>query len=164
VAFVRAKTIKGQKYAYFVQNKWVKGKVKQVTKKYLGKIIFLEPEKDSEEIILDAKKTKKQLILDILRHTFYKYGFIDHTRKNAVLKGSLEVHLSSGSITDTGKNVVLQLNDRYVYPALLLSLLDFYQPEAEDERPGTRLAKVFSDAGIAITPDQFVLLYKKIYT
>ena len=39
--FVRAKTIKNKKYGYLVENIWKNGKVKQKTKKYLGKIVFI---------------------------------------------------------------------------------------------------------------------------
>jgi hypothetical protein len=39
--FIRAKSVKGKKYAYLVENIWKKGKVKQVVKKYIGKIVSL---------------------------------------------------------------------------------------------------------------------------
>ena len=48
--FVRAKTIKGKKYGYLVQNVWKKNKVSQKVKKYLGPIINLESNYSSEPL------------------------------------------------------------------------------------------------------------------
>ncbi|MEA3414159.1 MAG: hypothetical protein U9Q99_01390, partial [Nanoarchaeota archaeon] len=62
-----------------------------------------------------------------------------------------------------GKNVVLLLNKRYVYPKLFELLLDFFEPESEDDKKGKKLAFRLKDAGIHISQEHFIQLYKKIY-
>lgn len=162
MAFVRAKKIKGKEYGYLVQNLWKKGKVKQVTKKYLGKIIVCEGE--DGHIEANPSLSKKEFILELLVHYFALFGFEKHPRKLAVVKDDITIHFPSKKIMQNDKAVVLKLNERYVYSGLLSRLLDFYEPEGEDERPGTRLAQACSDIGLTIHPQSFITLYKKIYT
>jgi hypothetical protein len=42
MAFKRIKRIKGHKYLYLVESKWVNGKCHQTVLKYLGKVIDKE--------------------------------------------------------------------------------------------------------------------------
>lgn len=160
--FVRAKLIKGKPYGYLVENEWVKGKVKQVTKKYLGRIY--QPKKIHEQFAAISEDfDKKSFIIELIAQELQRHGFVKHERKQAYVLDTLEVHLLNGIITANGKKAVLQLNDRYVYAGNLQRLLDFYEPESEDDRPGTRLAAAFSDIGVAVQPQDFVTLYRKIY-
>lgn len=162
--FVRAKTIKGQKYAYLVKNVWKKGKVKQVTKKYLGRIIFLPDTNPSfSPISVDFSSSLKDCMVSLLKNEFFSRGFSAHSRQNAVVFEDIIINFSTFKITNDGKNVVLFLNNRYFYPELIRDFVTFYQPESEDDVPGQRLAQAFSDAGVSISKENFVLLYKKIY-
>ena len=61
------------------------------------------------------------------------------------------------------KNVVLFFNQRYVYPKLLELILDFYEPETEDDKKGEKLAFRLRDAGIRIAQEDFIQLYRAIY-
>ena len=77
--FVRTKKIKGQRYAYLVQNKWVDGQVKQKVKKYLGKVY--SPEKISEtpfyeqHVNYDENENHKNMIKDIVKLELVNHGF-----------------------------------------------------------------------------------------
>jgi hypothetical protein len=73
------------------------------------------------------------------------------------------VNLSKGTIREQEKQVVLFMNDRYIRQRLFKDLLDFFAPESEDDVKGKKLAQAFSDAGIRISQENFVQLYKKIY-
>jgi len=162
--FVRAKTLKGKKYAYLVQNIWKKKKVTQIVKKYLGKIISI-----NNECIKEPKSAKtydwdapvKLIIREIIVDEFERKGFI---RKNwRLIKDDLIINLSTCKITESDKNVVLFVNGRYLYGKLLDFLQNFYEEEEEFGTKGEKLAKSFSDSGINIEKDVFIELYKKIY-
>ena len=163
--FVRAKTIKGQKYAYLVKNVWKKGKVRQVTKKYLGRIISL-PESNESFIPLDVdfSQSLKECMISLLKNEFYSRGFSDHSRQNAVVFDNIILNFSTQKISKDGKSVVLFFNNRYFYQGLLKDFIYFYQPEGSDDIKGQKLAQLFSDAGVSISKEDFVSLYKKIYT
>ena len=51
--FVRAKTVKGKKYGYLVENTWKRGKVKQVVKKYLGRVVTLDEPVNESSLDVD---------------------------------------------------------------------------------------------------------------
>ena len=160
--FVRAKTVKGKKYAYLVRNKWKKGKVKQEIVKYLGKIVEIpDPNTDFEFYEVDFSKNKLSCFRDIISKEFLSRGFI--RKRNKLVYEDLIIDLVSGKIFQKDQAVVLLLNGRYFYRSILNSLLDFFQPESDEERKGERLAKAFSDAGIAVLKEDFVNLYRKIY-
>lgn len=162
--FVRAKTIKGQKYGYLVKNVWKKGKVRQETKKYLGKIVLIpDPNYSFTPLEVNFSSSLKDCMIILIKNEFYSRGFSNHTRQNAVVFENIIINFSSNKITCDDKNVVLFLNNRYFYSETLKALLNFYQPESEDDIKGQHLAQAFSDAGISISKDDFVNLYKKIY-
>ncbi len=160
--FVRAKIVKEKQYAYLVENDWAKGKVKQKVKKYLGRILSIEDiSQENTFPKIDFSLDKKEYIKQIVATEFFKKGFF--LEKNFLLNGEIKISLTTGKITNNKKDVVLFINERYLYKDLLESLLDFFQPEAEEDTKGKKLATAFSDAGISIAPEHFVSLYKKIY-
>jgi hypothetical protein len=160
--FVRAKTIKGKKYAYLVKNQWKKGKVKQQVKKYLGPIISISEKTTTTNLIkIDFSEQSKECIRNIISNEFILRGFI---RKQArLLFDDLIVSFATNKITKNNINCVLFINDRYLYGELLDDLQNFFAPESTEDRPGKKLAQTFSDAGIPISQEEFINLYKKIY-
>ncbi len=160
--FVRAKAVKNKQYAYLVENSWVKGRVRQKVKKYLGKILVLDDARDVDGLLeIDSSLSKKEYISQIICLEFFKRGFL--LENNVLINDSINIFLLTGDITFQGKKVVLFMNGRYLYKDILESLLDFFQPEAKDDVKGKKLASAFSDAGISIAPEHFIALYKKIY-
>jgi len=161
--FVRAKTIKGKKYAYLVENIWKNKKVSQKVKDYLGNIVELSDELIKEPNSVenyDWNQPLKLLFREIICDQFVSRGFI---RKKWILKkDNLTINLSTNKIKKDDQEIVLFLNGRYLYGKLLNQIQNFYDVEEEDT-PGQKLAKLFSDAGISISKDVFVMLYKKIY-
>ncbi|MCF7798738.1 hypothetical protein K9M74_02440 [Candidatus Woesearchaeota archaeon] len=160
--FVRAKKVKEKQYAYLVENDWVKGKVKQKVKNYLGRIIQVPP--INELVIvspIDFSLSKKDCIRQLITAEFLKRGF--SLKGNFLINEDIKISLNTGKITADKKNVVLLINERYLYYQLLDNLLDFFAPESEEDTKGEKLATAFSDAGIAIASEHFIALYKKIY-
>jgi len=162
--FVRAKTIKGQKYAYLVKNTWKKGHVKQETKKYLGRILNIsDPNSSFNSFDIDFSSSLKDCMVLLIKKEFFSRGFVDHSRQNAIIFDDIIINFSTQKILKNDKNVVLFINNRYFYHDLLKDLLNFYQPESSDDVKGQKLAQLFSDSGISISKEDFVNLYKKIY-
>lgn len=168
--FVRAKTVKGKKYAYLVKNIWKKGKVKQITKKYLGKIIDLSQiDYIEQDTIIDFSQNNDLCMKQLIVNEFLSLGFIfddKHTLRKGELKSKEEIIIKltkKVKIIQNKKDVVLFFNKRYVYPKLIELLLHFYEPESEEDKKGEKLAFRLRDAGINIAQEDFIKLYKKIY-
>lgn len=161
--FVRAKTIKQKKYGYLVENVWKKNKVSQKVKKYLGPIIFVNTDLNFNLTSVenyDWNKPIKLLFRDIISDFFIQLGF---ERKNCkLIKDNLTINLATCKITLDEKDVVLELNQRYLYGKTLFYMQNFIKDE-EEQVKGTKLAELFSNYGISIDKDVFVSLYKRIY-
>ncbi|MFP4118877.1 MAG: hypothetical protein ACLFTH_02370 [Candidatus Woesearchaeota archaeon] len=159
--FVRAKKVKGRYYGYLVDNKWVDGKVRQKVKKYLGPIRELSDTGSDLYFDLDTTTSSRSCLRDCIAQEFISRGFA--RVKNRLKKEDLTIDLVTGRIRSGNKSVVLFLNGRYLHDTLLRHLLSFNEPESEEDTPGKRLARAFSDAGIGIDKTVFILLYKKLY-
>ena len=175
--FVRAKTVKGKKYAYLVKNVCKKGKVKQITKKYLGKIIDLSEtkqkvEENNESFFennIDFSQNINSIMKQLIINEFESLGFVfdsKHTLRKGEPKSKEEIIIKltkKVKFLQNKKHVVLFFNNRYVYPKLIELLLDFYEPESEDDKKGEKLAFRLRDAGINIEQEDFIQLYRLIY-
>ena len=132
--FVRAKTIKGKKYAYLVKNQWKRGKVKQHVKKYLGPIIDAPVRIDSSEpITVDFSRSSRDCIRNIISNEFISRGFV---RKQArLILDDITISFANNKITKGDSDCVLFINDRYFYGGLIDDLQNFFAPESTDDRP-----------------------------
>ncbi|MBN1175237.1 hypothetical protein JXA48_01195 [Candidatus Woesearchaeota archaeon] len=160
--FVRAKTIKGKKYAYLVKNQWKKGKVKQHVKKYLGPIVEIPPKSEVfSPIQINFDEPSKECIRNIISNEFISRGFI---RKQArLIFEDIVISFANNKVTKGESECVLFINDRYLSGFALDDLQNFFAPESTEDRPGKKLAQTFSDAGIPVSQEEFINLYKKIY-
>lgn len=160
--FVRAKTIKGKRYAYLVKNQWKKGKVCQQVKKYLGLIVEVSPKNELFKFKeIDFSLSTKKCIRDIISNEFLSRGFI--SKQARLIFNDVVINFSTNKITKNNSNCVLFINGRYLYGAHLDNLQNFFAPESSEDKPGKKLAQAFSDAGILISQEEFINLYKKIY-
>jgi hypothetical protein len=160
--FVRAKTIKGKKYGYLVENSWKKGKVKQQVKKYLGKIVDIPNLEEFEAVDVEFKN-RKQYISQIIFNDLIQRGFTHDAKKKELTFDVITLSYFPFKVKENNKDVVLNLNKRYVYADLLNELCSFYEPESDSSRPGEKLARAFREAGIQIAKENFVTLYKELY-
>lgn len=154
--FVRIKRIKGQKYAYLVQNSWTKEGTRQKVAKYLGKV--LKPEKRQN------KGLKEFLGIENLPE------YISRTELKGILKDLvlLELHnhglpselFSHETLTfaEGSRGLVLEINQGYLCSHTLNSLLQY---KSEDDE-GFKLADLLLGAGLSIEQDFFVGLFERL--
>lgn len=147
MAFIRLKKISGKQYACLVENTWTPRGPRQQVKQYLGKFIPLE----SGEIGPSQPDITSVIAAELRAH-----GFNDQ-----LTLGKVKVNLRLCSVREGKKKVVLGMNGGFFCDNTLRKLLRF-QPSVE-VTPGYLLARAFSDAGIRVSKEQFVNIYKKVY-
>lgn len=149
MAFIRLKRVGKERYAYLVDNEWTPRGPRQKVKRYLGKYIELP---DEEPAPLPATPvTPGALITSELRGR----GFSSKLELDGI-----KVNLRLCTVKQNGKNVVLGLNGGFFCAFTLRKLLHFTaQHEAV---AGYALARAFSDAGIRVTREDFVSIYRRV--
>lgn len=157
--FIRIKKIKEKHYAYHVQNRRVYGKVKQKVKEYLGKayiskktnnISFFEFVK-SDASSYHQGKSYKEIIEDLIRWELFKNNL-----------NEIQVNTKRYSVSQENQNVVLKLNDGYLYNKTLTELLKFQAVGDDEYFIGQEFAELFVKAGIDIPKELFVKMFEKI--
>jgi hypothetical protein len=161
MSFVRAKKIKGKKYAYLVENTWEKKKVKQKVKEYLGRIIECKQIKENS-VFLDFEKKPQEIIFDLIKRDLLRLGFAQVEEKIFILE-EVTVDCNTYNILKKNKPCVLEINHQYLYKNNLSQLCNYHEPETTDSQPGKKLAKLLMSSGIEISPEEFIQLYKKLY-
>ncbi len=169
MSFIRTKKIKGKEYAYIVENKWKKrgNKVKQKTKKYLGRVYrhskveekdfcdFLNIE-DIESYI--AEKDKKEIINDLVRWELSNHGFKE--QEGRLIKESCFLDIGKKKVyNERGNDIALGFNEGFLTGYAMRKLHNF---TAEDEEEGYDFAKMFIEAGINVPKGVFVGIFKKV--
>ncbi len=157
MSFIRIKRINGKEYAYLVENKWYKRKVKgkgkgprQKVSKYLGRVYKFN--KTNNNDFLNFKN-----INDIEQ-------YIKNNRKNEIIKDLVEwelfrhnvdkeefyIDFSNKKIIKDEKEVSLRINEGFLNSYTLNRLFNL--------RAGNSyfLAKCFVEAGIEIPKEVFV--------
>ena len=156
--FVRLKKIKGNFYAYHVENKRINGKVKQTSKKYLGKAII--PKKHRSQDFNDfikkdykeySKKDYKKIIFDLIKFELDNYNLV-----------KIDVNLEKPIIEKDNMPVVIKLNDGFLYSQTIKNLLDFKPANDDNYLVGKEFAELFVKAGINIPKELFVELFEKM--
>lgn len=157
--FIRTKKIKGQDYAYLVENSWTKKGTRQKVKDYLGRVFPIDVEKDIE---FEAKEgaTAKEIVINLIKWELQKRGFDQD--KGVLKKDNLKVDLNTFEVKNSSRNAVIKLNDGFLCSHTIKQLLTFASYGEEDE-VAVELATIFSDAGIQIPKEIFINLYQKIY-
>ena len=154
--FIRTKKIKGQSYAYLVQNSWTSKGARQKVAKYLGKAHKVERkhEKKLSEFLsvsnLDeyvSNKAYDELIHDLIRLELHNHG----TEESFELK--------EGSVkSKSGKEAIILANQGFICSETLKAL-KAYRPDSDN---GYVLASLLTFAGIKADEDIFVRLFEKV--
>ena len=167
MTFVRTKKIKGNEYAYIVENKWKKrgNKVKQKTKKYLGRVYrfdrvnvmdFYEHYDISDVDEYLKQNSKDKIILDLIKLGLFNYGFEEKdgkfVRENCFFDGKR-------FFSRRGK-IALAFNEGFLSDFTLKRVLNF---KADVEEDGAIFAKYFVESGLAVPQDVFVGIFSKIF-
>jgi len=164
MAFIRVKNIKGNKYAYLVENTWKKrkGASRQKVGKYLGKVISLQ-RTGKEEFTRPLPETKEGIALTLVEHELLQHGFVKEGEN--LIQMDLRFSLPLKRFVDAkGKEdrIVLEMNEGFLCRETLAALLRF-KPRREDEREDAiALAKAFLEAGLRVPHAAFVAYFEKI--
>lgn len=164
--FIRTKKIKGQDYAYLVENKWTKKGTRQKVKAYLGRVVDVKIAKDVDFSLGSegsAKEITKSLIKwELLRHGFEENRCLSSSRKTVIAKDNIIIDLRKLSIKSKGRDVVLRINEGFMCSHSLKHLLRFKSYGEEDE-VGVELATAYAEAGIMIPKELFIEIYQKVF-
>ncbi len=155
--FVRVKKIKGNYYAYNVQNRRVRGKVKQRVKGYIGKTLI--PKKTNEKDFFEFtgkdvnsyKKHLKETVEDLIKWELFKHDLKD-----------VKIDIKKSSLTKDNEKIVIKLNEGYLYDKTIKSIIKFHAVGDDEYFIGKEFAEVFVKAGIDIPKELFVKLFEKI--
>jgi len=168
MAFIRTKKIKGNEYAYIVENTWKRKKTKQKTKKYLGRVY--RPDRvnmmdfyefysigDSGQYI--QEKSKEEIIEDLVKLELFNYGFTE--TKGVWGRNGCFFRIKDKKVYNKrGNHVAIAFNEGYLTTYALKNILSF---RAEIEEEGYDFAKLMVEAGLAIPQDIFVGIFSKVY-
>ena len=182
--FIRTKKIKKKSgniytYAYLVENKWkkrTKGKQKsrQKVKGYLGRVYNLDKKHEHDFLELLAiqdvdkytnSKSKKTVILDLVKYELLKHGFdeVGSLVSNGEIFFDLDkVEFSILEGLKRKPGIVLSLNEGFMCKETLKRLTHFYA-EGTEEEVGYKFAKSFVEAGINVPKEVFVSLFGKLF-
>ncbi|RLE45769.1 hypothetical protein DRJ22_03655 [Candidatus Woesearchaeota archaeon] len=157
MSFIRVKNIKGQKYAYLVENEWTPWGSRQKVKKYLGKIYKPKKQdkqqKESEqEEIQEQDIIKKIIIQELLKHGFSRQD------TNMTL-GSIKVNIERLEVRQNNKKITLEMNEGYMCDETLKQLRDF-KAEENPEKTIPKLAKTILEAGLKPETQETVKIYE----
>lgn len=161
MVFVRTKTIKGKPYAYLVENKWTLRGSRQISTKYLGRVISLQKVRDlpfstyfPEYSI--QQKNKKELLRDALMVTLLGYGF--QLQKRTLRCKNIVLDLETMTLKQkSGKAIALALGEGILCSETIARISNYAKSE-DDE--GYMLAKHCIEAGLNIPKELFVALYE----
>lgn len=147
MVFIRLKKVAGKQYAYLVENSWSSSGPRQKVSRYLGKYIELPGSP-----LQPAEASSGTLITAELRSR----GF-----NEKLTLDKIKVDMRRCTVREGRKKVVLGINGGFLCDYTLRKLLH-YQP-TQEVTPGYGLARAFSDAGVRVSREQFVAIYKKLY-
>jgi len=159
MVYVRIKKIKGNEYAYLVENKWNKKlkQPKQKVKSYLGRFYNFDI-KDNKDFVdhhkINMEKYFKENSINKVIKDLIEFEFLKHDISE------FEVNLDKKSILKNKNRVVLGINGGYLCNHTLRKLTDFRFNE--EEELGYGLAKAFSEAGINVSKEVFVEVFNKM--
>jgi hypothetical protein len=167
MAFIRTKTLKGNRYAYLVENVWTDKGPRQKAKKYLGRVYDFRREK---EILFNEYypnynlelRSKKEILQDCIRIELICRGFIENSVNKWKNNGCF-VDLKKLDITNhKGKSLGIGLNDGILCKPLLHKALNLkIEPSKEEpEKEGYVLAKLLVECGLKVSHEMFIRLYE----
>lgn len=169
MGFIRTKKIKGNHYAYLVENRWKRKTSKQKVKQYLGRTYLYNKKQDFDFLtfigandLLSYIKNgdKDNIISDLIIHEIYCSGFkkIDRNKWKC---NNIVLDLDNRTIMKDNKNIVLKMNEGFLCNHTLNTLFEFNQ-KGRSKEVAINFARLFVDAGLKIPKEIFVELFQKI--
>lgn len=160
MVFFRIKKIKGNEYAYAVENEWKAGSSRQKVRGYLGKVYRLDPSQDidfMQFVKADIKSyiygnDNSKIINDLVEWELFRFK---------VDKSMFSIDLSNKRVKKGKKDVVLLINEGFLCNLTLRNLLEFKLMDEQNDV--YRLARAFVEAGIKVPQEVFINLFEKVY-
>jgi len=158
--FVRVKNIKGNRYAYLVENTWQPKGSRQTVKAYLGKV--LKPEMAALTPMPDiSSHSFPDAVLALTGWTLANHGF--QTLPDGYAKDHVHVSLATKAVRHKQRNAAVEMNEGYLCDHTLTQALNFVGEGTREEEVGQRLANTLLEAGISVPQETFVMLFNKIF-
>ncbi len=154
MTFIRLKRVGKERYAYLVDNVWTSKGPRQQVKRYLGKYLEL-PDAPRGSLIHGALPTISLLVGSELRGR----GF---TEKLSNTELNIRINLKTCTARQGTKNIVLGINGGFLCGYTLRKLI--HAVPLVEVVQGYSFARAFSDAGIRVSREEFVVLYRRLQT
>ena len=164
--FIRIKKIKGNEYAYLVRNKWTRDGPRQVSKKYLGRVLELERKTNmpfSNKSLLS--KSRREILREIYIHELSSFGFTltgSHTMKLPYGEITLVARLGEFAVYEDEKERVIRNRDGYLASSYFQRILR-YSPKRNFEKDSVEFAKLIVNSGLFLDKEFFVEFFQRIY-
>ena len=158
--FIRIKKIKNKEYAYLVENKLDKRnkKIKQKTKKYLGRVYKL-PKLDNQTF---KNHSNKNIIKTLVALELKNLGF--KQTKNTFKNQDLLIDLNNLTVLNSKqKPVSIELNQGFFNNYTLNQIFNYKQIQGTRKEVSKHLADALVSVGLDPDPETFLLLFNKIY-
>jgi len=159
MAYIRTKTISGNKYAYLVEIIPTDKGPRQKVKQYLGRVHDFEKNNEISEI--KEGNSKENILLNLIIPELKSRGFKD--KKNNLVYQKLIFDQKNISLTKskTKKEAIIKLNEGYLSTFTLQRIVNFQKTKNLNKDAHT-LAKYFLEAGLQINQELFVKYYQKL--
>lgn len=158
MGFVRVKNIKGNPYAYLVENKWgTKGSRQRVTA-YLGHVITLHGVQSAPAPNMMGAYIS--CVDEVIAWQLIRLGFRNNGK--TLTKSSMSYDPATLSFTRKGfpARLVIKHHQGYLCTETLTRLKAF-TPHGADEAAGIALARAVVDAGLDPPKEIFVALFER---
>jgi hypothetical protein len=176
MGFVRVKRSKKKdgnlvEYAYIVENRRAWGKVKQKSKKYLGRVYRYEPINVAEfyefhsiipEEVEDYfnNNSVKDILIDLIEVELYKHGFTKVEGKKWLWQNNgIFVDLRENKFYSSRGIAALGFNNGYLCQHYVSKLMNF---RIDSEEDAVKLAKTLVEAGLDVPKEIYVGIFNKL--
>lgn len=162
MGFLRTKTIKGNEYLYYVENKYKSGKIVQKSKKYLGRVLEFEKEKDLEvDSEIFTTLSFDASIMKLIGTELLNRGF--DQKKEIFEKGNITVNLRKKKVWNKNREIAIKMNQGYLCNYNLKKLLNFKVEEDWNYKDiGLNLANILANNGIKPKPEEFITIVQSM--
>ncbi len=166
MTFIRTKKIKNNLYAYAVENRLRRKKVKQTVKKYLGRVYavdsktsdFFDYFKINNVVDYLKNNAREKIIKDLIEFTIFSAGF-KRSETCWINPQGFSFDFDNKKILKNKKNVVLKINEGFLCSETIQELFEI--PKGNEQEVGLKLAKDFVNAGIKIPKEIFIGVFEK---
>lgn len=151
MSFLRVKKIKGNDYAYLVENQWTAKGPRQEVKKYLGRVYRF---KGKGSYAVDFCDGRKEFLLELIRYELSKVS-------GSLKKEKIEFDAKKMNFLKSNRSCVLGLNQGFMCDFTLGRILDF-KKKGDIEVDSVKLAKFFVEAGFEVPQEYFIEYFQRL--